>query len=113
MTIHHPGHPTKPLVLGAPLPSGAGSKVDAQDVADELRRAEIELLYAISQHRKAWKVMRRRAELRNEQSGKIGMLSTLESDPHWKKATGDVDWWRGEMTAQATTVLALQQMLLA
>lgn len=112
MTRQHPGHPTKPIVPGAPLPDSWAKlpAIEQRDIEEELLRAEIELLYAISRHRKAWRVMRQRAEHRDSLVGHVGMLSTLESDPHWKKATGDVSWWRDEMNAQANVVLALRRM---
>jgi hypothetical protein len=100
---------TKPHVLGAPL-QGDEQPPTLAEIDAEIKRAEIELMYAIAKHRKAWKVMRQRAEARDEASGKVGMLSTLESDPHWKKATGDVSWWRDEMTAQASALQALRHM---
>jgi hypothetical protein len=73
-------------------------------------RCEVELLYAIAQHRKAWTAMRRRAEERDALVDKPGGLAAIEADPIWKKRTGDVSWWRDEMTAQATTRQALAAM---
>jgi hypothetical protein len=84
-----------------------------EDIQAELIRAEVELLYAIAKHRKAWKAMRARADERAmiEASGAPGRLASLEADHIWKLRTGDVTWWRGEMTAQATAVTALKAML--
>lgn len=112
MTIAHPGHPTHPMRPGAPLPPEILKLLpaDIMDIDEELRRAEVELLYAAAKHRKAWRVMRDRALKRDAMADQIGMLPTLESDPHWKKATGDVAWWRGEMEAQAALVTALRGM---
>jgi hypothetical protein len=100
------------MVPGAPLPDSMYKLplIDKRDIEEELLRAEIELMYALSRHRKAWRVMRQRAEHRATLADHVGMLSTLESDPHWKKATGDVSWWRDEVTAQATAILALRGM---
>lgn len=101
---------THPERLGAPL-NGDERPPTIPEVRAEYERCKIELMYAIAQHRKAWGVMRRRAEYRDTLVDRVGMLSTLESDPHWKKATGDVSWWRGEMDAQANVMLALRSML--
>ena len=114
MTEFHPAAPTKPLTIGAPLPYTLEQVfVQREDLIDELRRAECELVYAIARHRKAWQAMRIRAEERDEiaHSGKVGMLPDLESDAIWKKRTGDVKWWAAEMTAQSTAVLALKALL--
>jgi hypothetical protein len=116
MTTSHPGAPTKPLVVGAPLdPDRTGRDVpavDASDVLDELHRAEYELLYALARHRKAWSAMRayaREQELRQANRGQPQAF--LDSDPIWKVKTGDVSWWRGEVAAQAAAVTALKSML--
>lgn len=105
------GYTTQPLKIGAPLPPEAELVgVDPVDREHEIARCEIELMYAIARHRKSWANLRTVAEARDEKAGKVGMLSTLESDPHWKKATGDVKWWAAEMTAQATALVALKGM---
>lgn len=103
---------TFPLLGGAPLEPGAPIVApDSGPILAELTRAKVELMYALAMHRKAWARMRAHAEERDRRSATPNMLSTLESDPIWKKATGDVSWWRGEMVAQSAAIQALTAML--
>lgn len=114
MTRQHPGHPTRPLTSGAPLPPGfLLARLQPADIVHELTRAEIELMHALARHRKAWAAMRAHADDREEKanSGIPGKIAALDADPVWKKRTGDVSWWRDEITAQATAITALRQML--
>lgn len=114
MTRSHPGQPTQPLAPGAPLPSELANlpRPRAEDIEDELTRAQVELLYATAKHRKAWSAMRQRGDQIDTSKGRIaGMRIDMASDPIWELRTSDVRWWRDEMTAQATTVLALKAML--
>jgi len=114
MTRNHPAGETKPLVVGAPLPPELDTLfVEYEDLVEELRRAECELLYACARHRKAWSAMRARATERDliAMRGSVGSLPTLESDAIWSKRTGDVKWWAAEMTAQGTAVLALKALI--
>jgi hypothetical protein len=101
------------LQVGAPLPDELSVLPPGpllREIDQEIERAEVELMYAIARHRKAWAAMRRRAEERERLAGQPGMLSHLDSDAIWKKRTGDVGWWRGEMDCQATALLALEGM---
>lgn len=111
----HPGSPTRPLAPGAPLDKEMRDlpKPRPEDIMDELTRAEVELLYAVSRHRKAWSRMRKRAEEREaiEASGVKGQLADLASDHVWSVRTSDVKWWCAEMTGQAAVVTALRSML--
>lgn len=113
MTTSHPGYPTQPLKVGAPLPPETRTIIQAQtiDIQQELTRAEVELLYATSRHRKAWKAMKARLIEREELIDRPGGLAAIDSDPIWHTRTSDVAWWRDEMTAQATTILALKAIL--
>lgn len=112
MTNQHPAHPTKPMVPGAPLPkSSILPTLTREDIIEELTRAEVELLHALARHRKSWKSMRERAEERDLLVSTPGGLAAIDSDPVWKKRTGDVAWWRDEVTCQATAVIALRGML--
>jgi hypothetical protein len=112
MTINHPASPTNPMKIGAPLPPDQQSLfVDYGDLVEELRRAECELVYALARHRKAWQSMARRLDERAELVDKPGGLAAIDSDPIWKKKTGDVQWWRDEVTCQATAVLALKEII--
>lgn len=101
--------PTRPHHLGAPL-DGDEQPPTVAAVQAEIDRAEIELMYAIAEHRKAWARMRLRLQERDALVDKPGGLAAIDSDPIWKKRTGDVAWWRDEMTAQATALAALEQM---
>lgn len=108
------GYETSPGRVGAPLPTELTALPVSPSLAEihaEMDRCEVELMYAIARHRKAWSAMRRRAEYRDEQLGKPGGLAAIDSDAHWKKATGDVTWWRGEMEARSAVYLALQAMV--
>jgi hypothetical protein len=115
VTTAHPANPTNPSRPGAPLPEDMVKLPTVQpgDVMAELARAEVELLYAVGRHRKAWAAMRAHQDYRaqKEAEGTPGSLYALDSDPYWKKRTGDVSWWRDEVTCQATAVLALRDML--
>lgn len=102
--------PTKPLELGAPLGDDYHGPIDLhtptyEQIKDELTRAEVELMHAVARHRKAWSKMRRH-KLKAEMEA-----VWAESYPPYKEAVSDVRWWREEMNAQATTVLALSRML--
>lgn len=107
------GYETNPLRVGAPLPEGLAELAlpSESEIRAELTRAEVELMHAIAQHRKAWSAMRRRAKEREELAGRPGRLAYLESDSLWKTRTGAVSWWCGEMQAQAALVQTLQAML--
>jgi hypothetical protein len=101
--------PTNPLRPGAPLPDEVDHIVPPHpgDMSAELIRAQVELMYAIARHRKAWAAARALAiELDKKAIWK-------DSDGTYIKALGDVRWWREEMSAQATTVSALQTTLQA
>jgi hypothetical protein len=114
VTKNHPAGNTHPLRVGAPLPPSTQRlpSLSLQDIDEELYRAEVELLYATAKHRKCWAAMRRHADHRAELAERpyAGGLASLEADSVWKKRTGDVAWWRDEMAAQATTILALRSM---
>ncbi len=109
----HRGYETSPLRVGAPLPDTLPALPigpTLEEIEAEMERGQVELMYAIARHRQAWAAMRKRAEQREKLAGQPGKLSHLDSDAIWKKRTGDVGWWRGEMEAQATTFLALDRM---
>lgn len=108
------GYETNPGRVGAPLPellTALPVPPSRSEIEAEMERCEVELMYAIARHRKAWRAMRARAQRRDELAETPGGLCAIEADPHWKKATGDVTWWRGEMEARSATYLALQAML--
>ncbi len=107
------GYETNPLRIGAPLPESLVRLAPPEPGAihAELLRAEVEFMHAIARHRKAWSAMRRWKEHREEAANTPGGLAAMESDPVWKKRTGDVQWWRAEMEARAASVVALRSML--
>lgn len=112
MTRSHPGHPTQPLMPGAPLPPQMMNlpPIRPEDVEDELTRARVELLYACAMHRKAWKKMRQVKLDREADAESKGVPAYLDNDVFWKIAVGDVRWWREEMAAQSSAILALWSM---
>lgn len=106
------GYRTYPGRVGAPLPeemSGIDEPTPMAILA-ELRRAKVELMYAIARHRQAWSHMRKVKLEREADALKKGVPAYLDNDVFWKIATADVSWWRGEMQAQAATVTALMAM---
>lgn len=101
--VPHPAAPTWPRRLGPPGDVvGELPPVDLDDIQDELDRAAYELLFAAARHRKAWKVAR---QLRDRIKMEGGWP---DGDATYTKATGDVRWWREEMSAQAAAVQALR-----
>lgn len=108
------GYTTNPMRVGAPLPEDLEAlpvNPSVEEIGAELDRAEVELMHALAKHRKAWSLMRKWSKHRADAAESPGMLASLESDPVWKKRTGDVGWWRSEMEARSATVLALGAML--
>lgn len=107
---HDLGYRTNPMRVGAPLPEemDAIRRPDPVMVGAELARAQVELMYAVARHRKAWSAMR---EYRRLQQERQGPRAYLDSDPIWRIRTGDVQWWRDEMLAQAATITALTTMV--
>lgn len=100
---------TAPLKAGAPLPDDEPIIAPTLlDVRAEITRAQVELMYAIAMHRKAWSRMRAIRQDRDARADQKGIPVYLDNDPNWKVATGDVAWWRGEMQAQAAAISALQ-----
>lgn len=107
------GYATRPLKVGAPLPSELTAlpvPPALDEIHAEMDRCEVELMHAIAMHRKAWARMRNRAVDRDALVGTPGGLAAIDSDPIWKKRTGDVTWWRGEVESRSAAYLALQAM---
>lgn len=107
------GYKTQPMKVGAPLPPEMAAIEEPlpMDIASELRRAKVELMYAIARHRQAWSAMRAYHQTQTIKAERGGVIAFLDSDPTWKVKTGDVTWWRGEMQAQAATVQTLTLMI--
>ncbi len=102
-----------PLVTSAPL--NENPDVDSNNevpwplpsqVAAELRRAAAELEWALRKHRSAWDKMQR---LAREYEDK-GNAFFKDNERPWKLAIGDVQWWRGEVSARSNSVLALRSL---
>lgn len=101
------------MKVGAPLPEKLGALPVGPtllEIEQEMERCEVELMYAVARHRQAWAAMRKWANHRAEAADNPGMLAAIDSDPIWKKRTGDVSWWRGEMDCQSNALLALDVM---
>lgn len=99
---------TQPLKVGAPLDPEDYLSIDTPDpayVADELLRAQVELLHAVVRHRKAW------ASARHHKQEAESRAVWAEGYNPYKLAIADVRWWREEMSAQAAAVTALTGML--
>jgi hypothetical protein len=102
---------TKPLELGAPLsPEDYPGSIEhhlptEQDACAELKRAKVELMYAIAKHRKAWSAMRKHKFVAESRA------VWAEGYNPYKLAVADVRWWREEMNAQAAVVTALIHLL--
>jgi hypothetical protein len=95
--------------VSAPLPTEFDEPIDWQNpqlIRDELVRAQVELMHAIDRHRRAWAKMERlktAAELK-------GNAYFMDNERDWKLATGDVTWWRGEVSSRSNAVMALIQL---
>jgi len=99
--------PLRPLNPSAPLSDDASiSWLPPNIVRAEAIRAQRELLHAIRKHRAAWSLM---AKLK-KQADERGVSWYMDNDRDWKLATGDVTWWRGEMSARSNSLLALLQL---
>lgn len=96
-----------PLTPSAPsTEAGPVDWVNPAAVADELKRAQAELLWAINKHRLAWDLMER---LNGEYAEK-GNAFFKDNERPWKLAVGDVQWWRGEVSSRSNAVLALTKL---
>lgn len=73
------------------------------DIEAELDRAAVELMYALNRHRTAWSKMAALKEL----ARKSGNDWFMDNSRQWKVATGDVTWWRGEVSCQSNAIQAL------
>jgi hypothetical protein len=103
--------PTKPLELGAPLPTDdypgpiEFHLPSEDDLRAEWLRAKVELMHAIARHRKAW------SRMRSHKLAAEMKAVWAEGYTPYKEAVSDVRWWREEMSAQAATVTALTALL--
>lgn len=94
-----------PLRVSPPLPDGWQLKQPSPElVRAEIIRAVNELMWALHRQRTTWAIMEARKAaytLRGEEF--------IDNERPWKLATGDVQWWRGEVSSRANTLSALVQ----
>lgn len=94
---------TDPLANSAPLPEDWPIRVpEPHEIVKEIKRASAELMWALHRQRQAWaKMARVKAELgaRN--------IDYVDNERPWKLATGDVSWWRGEVSSRSNALSSL------
>lgn len=94
---------TDPRITSAPLPSGMNvGWPDGVIVQQEIRRAGTELLWALHRQRTAWAKME---QVKKELTGRN--IDFIDNERAWKLATGDVTWWRGEVSSRSNALTAL------
>lgn len=95
---------THPLHRSAPLPVGmVVSMPHPELLLDEIKRASTELMWATHRHRKAWARMARLKEIADLK----GTSWYMDNEREWKIATGDVTWWRGEISSRSNALTAM------
>lgn len=94
-----------PDVNSAPLPPEwpVDQLPTTESIRAEIKRASVELLWALNRQRTTWAKM---ARLKAEYD-KRGVGFFIDNERPWKLATGDVQWWRGEVSARANALSAL------
>ncbi len=95
---------TLPTNTGAPLPPDWPIRLPTRtELIGEIERASAELRWALHRQRTTWAHMARvRAEFQGKGNGFF-----YENHRVWKLATGDVTWWRGEVSSRANALSAL------
>src|ERR1044072_9443203 len=93
--------------VSAPLPENFMLRLPSrEELLKEIIRTSSELRWALHKQRATWAHMAHTpAEYRER-----GNLYFYENDRHWKLATGDVSWWRGEVSSRANALSALLQL---
>lgn len=100
---------SNPMEASAPLPT-KDTPIDWQNpglIHNELLRAQTELMHAIEKHRRAWAKVQHMKGLADLK----GNSYYMDNDRNWQVATGEVTWWRGEMSARSNVVVALTRLL--
>lgn len=93
-----------PGALSAPLPPEWPICLPSRpQLIAELERASAELMWALNRQRTTWARM---ARLKAEYE-KAGNAYFIDNERAWKLATGDVTWWRGEVSSRANALSAL------
>lgn len=72
-------------------------------VENEIVKLTAELRNALTKHRRAWA----RMGLLKDQARDAGNAWYMDNQRAWKLATGDVTWWRGEVSAAANAMTAM------
>jgi hypothetical protein len=71
-------------------------------MANEAKRAALELVWALHRQRTSWaKLARVQAEYGDRN------IDFLDNERPYKLAIGDVQWWRGEVSSRANALTAL------
>lgn len=98
---------TDPTSPSAPLPPQTTIETpSASTLVEEIKRASTELLWALHRQRTSWARM---AKVKAELEAK-GLAYFPEAEREWKLATGDVTWWRGEVSSRSNALSALLQL---
>jgi hypothetical protein len=93
-----------PTKRSAPLPDGVDVKQWPRrgELMFEVQRQTHELLYALHRQRTAWaKFARVSAELSERN------IDFVDNERPFVLASGDVKWWRGEVSSRANALTAL------
>jgi hypothetical protein len=95
---------TDPSRVSAPLPAGFPIGLpNEHDLVADIERAASELRWALHRQRHTWAHM---AKVREEYKDR-GNAFFYENERRWKLATGDVTWWRGEVSSRSNALSAL------
>jgi hypothetical protein len=101
---------TDPSRVSAPLPDDFPIDIpNEHDLVAEITRAYAELRWALHRQRTTWAHM---AKVREEYKEK-GNAYFYENERRWKLATGDVQWWRGEVNSRSNALTALLSLAAA
>ena len=95
---------TSPLVRSAPLPPEwtlVGVPVESL-LTDEARRAAMELVWALHRQRAAWAKF---AKVKQELDDRN--ITYVDNERAYTLASGDVKWWRAEVSSRANALTAL------
>lgn len=110
----HPGMLTKPRTdpraRSAPLPRGTMVGLpEPSALLAEIERASTELMWGLHRQRQVWAKME---ALRIEAEDK-GNAWFMDNERPWKLATGDVAWWRGEVSSRSNALSSLVSLAAA
>lgn len=87
----------------APLPDDWDIKLPQPGLLHaDIVRAATELRWALHRQRAAWRHMARLKSMYDTTN-----VEFIDNERSWKLATGEVSWWRGEVTSRATALTAM------